>query len=85
MVCSTKLVFGYWLSHGCVTYVESTSVFLGVTKSLLLSNLTLDMDKDFFVLWSCPFLLLVSICFPSSTSPLDVGGKFPVKNKYTSH
>ncbi len=79
MVYPTKWVFGSWLSHGCVTYVESTYVSPCVTRSLLLSNLTLDMDRDFFVIWSCPFLLMVSICFPSSTSPLDVGGNFPVK------
>jgi hypothetical protein len=29
--------------------------------------------------------MLVFICLPSSISPLDVGGNFPVKKTYTTH
>jgi hypothetical protein len=79
VVYPTKWVYSFWLSYKCVTYVGSTSMSPRVIGSLLLSYSTLDMDKDYFVLWFCPFPMLVSICLPSSTSPLDVGGNFHVK------
>jgi hypothetical protein len=83
MVYPTNWVFDYWLSHGCVTYVKNTSMSPSVHNSLLLSNWTLK--KDFFVFWSCPFPMLMTIPFPSSTSPLDVGGSFIEKKTYTNH
>ncbi len=76
MVYPTNSIFHSWLSHGCVTYVNNTSMSPSVPNSILLSKWTLDMEKDFFVLWSCPFPMLVSIAFPLSTSPLDAGGNF---------
>jgi hypothetical protein len=85
MVYPTNWEFHSLLSFGCVTHVESTSMSPSVDGSFMLSNSTLDMDRDFFVLWPYPFLMLVSICLPSSTSPLDVGGNFHVKKTYTSH
>jgi hypothetical protein len=35
-------------------------MFPKVLKSLLLSDRALDMDRDFIVLWYCPFPMLVS-------------------------
>jgi hypothetical protein len=85
VVYPINMVINSHLSHGCVTYVDSTYVFLSVFESLLLTYCTLNMDRGFLVLWSCPFPMLVSIPFPSSTLALAIGGNFHIKKTYISH
>jgi hypothetical protein len=49
---------------------------LGVVELVMLSYSTLDMDRDLYIyvmILSLPYAR-TSICFPSSTSPLDLGG-----------